>query len=216
MDRPEIINSSLVVPLGSVQAENGLDWTAEAPCSAPPRCRVLEWFPETVRGGSVRVWDLASSATGDFTVGLKLALRKEDRLPIIVDVRRMRGRPDEVRQLVRTIAEGDGRDTKIMLPRDPAQAGQDQADSYVQLLAGYRVETVRQTRSKEIRADAVASQVNIGRVGMMRASWNAVLIDELGAFPLGQHDDQVDALSLTFSHLTAEAARRARFRAPAS
>src|SRR5689334_20170187 len=26
-DRPDITNSSLVVPLGSLQAENGLDWT---------------------------------------------------------------------------------------------------------------------------------------------------------------------------------------------
>jgi predicted phage terminase large subunit-like protein len=51
------------------------------------------------------------------------------------------------------------------------------------------------------RADAAASQANIGRIGMMRASWNAAFADELAAFPRGVHYDQVDALSLAFSKL---------------
>jgi len=51
---------------------------------------------------------------------------------------------------------------------------------------------------------------------MLRASWNPAFIDELGSFPLGQYDDQVDALSLAFSKQTAEAARWARWRALAS
>jgi phage terminase large subunit-like protein len=78
----------------------------------------------------------------------------------------------------------DGRETKIM-PQDPAQAGADQITSYVDLLAGFRVEAARMTGSKELRADAVASRVNVGRVGLMRASWNPALLDELSAFPLG-------------------------------
>jgi predicted phage terminase large subunit-like protein len=182
----------------------------------PAQMPLLEWLPPLVRGTTVRAWDLASSTTGDWTAGLKLALRAEDRLPIVTDVPRMRGRPDEVRKLAGTVAEADGRNTKIMLPRDPAQAGADQADSYVQLLAGHRVEIVRMTGSKETRADAVASQVSIGRVGMLRGPWNAALIDELGAFPLGQHDDQVDALSLAFSQQVARAAQWERWRALAS
>jgi predicted phage terminase large subunit-like protein len=192
------------------------DWYSQYQCRPRPpegamfkpgQMPVLEFLPPLIKGASVRAWDLASSSTGDYTVGLKLSLRAEDRLPLVTDVRRMRGRPDEVRRLVKTVAEADGRDTKIMLPRDPAQAGQDQADSYVQLLAGFRVEAVRMSGSKEIRADAVASQVNIGRVGMLRAAWNGALIDELGAFPLGPHDDQVDALALAFSKTTAQLQR---------
>jgi predicted phage terminase large subunit-like protein len=201
------------------------DWYSQYQCRPRPpegamfrpgQMPVLEWLPELIRGTSVRAWDLASSTTGDYTVGLKLELRKEDRLPLITDVRRMRGRPDEVRRLVHTVAEADGRDTKIMLPRDPAQAGDEHADSYVQLLSGYRVETVRMTGSKETRADVVASQVNIGRVGMLRASWNAGLLDELGAFPLGPHDDQVDALALAFTKAGALDAMRRRWLALAS
>jgi hypothetical protein len=41
----------------------------------------------------------------------------------------------------------------------------------------------------------------IGRIGMLRAPWNNVLLDELASFPLGQHDDQVDVLSYAFSKI---------------
>jgi predicted phage terminase large subunit-like protein len=188
----------------------GGDWYSQYQCRPrppegamfrPAQMPVLEWLPELVRGSQVRAWDLASSSAGDWTVGLKLALRKEDRLPIITDVRRMRGRPDEVRKLVRDVAAADGRlECKIMLPQDPAQAGADQVQSYIEMLAGFRVEAVRMSGSKELRAEPVASQVNIGRVAMLRApAWNAAFVDELGSFPLGQHDDQVDALSLGFN-----------------
>ncbi len=53
------------------------------------------------------------------------------------------------------------------------------------------------------RADGAASQANIGKIGLLKASWNNVLLDELGSFPLGQHDDVIDALSLVFNQLAA-------------
>jgi hypothetical protein len=37
----------------------------------------------------------------------------------------------------------------------------------------------RQTGSTEIRADAVASQVNIGRIGLLRGARNAAFLDSL-------------------------------------
>jgi predicted phage terminase large subunit-like protein len=161
----------------------------------PPGARVLE---------EARGWDLASSAgRGDWTVGLKLArlwggARFED-MYVITDVQRIRGTPDEVRHLVCTVAGADGHMVKQWFPEDPGQAGKDQVQSYAQMLSGYRVEAVRQTGPKETRADTAASQANIGQIGMLRAAWNAALIDELGAFPSGVHDDIVDALSLVFN-----------------
>jgi predicted phage terminase large subunit-like protein len=156
-------------------------------------------------GETVRAWDLASSVRGDWTCGLKLSRIRDFRhfrdTLVITDVQRMRGTPEQVRHLVRTVAEADGRSIKVWLPQDPAQAGADQADSYVRLLSGFRVATERQTGNKVTRADAVASQCNVGRVGLLQVPWNAALLDELGSFPSGQHDDQVDALSLAFSKL---------------
>jgi hypothetical protein len=47
---------------------------------------------------------------------------------VITDVRRIRGTPDEVRHLVRTVAEADGYAVKQCFSRDPGQAGVDQAE----------------------------------------------------------------------------------------
>jgi predicted phage terminase large subunit-like protein len=117
----------------------------------------------------------------------------------VLDIVRFRGSPEEVRKMVRTVAAADGYGTKIWIPKDPAQAGVDQADSYVRMLAGYPIAAERQSGDKVTRADAAASQANIGRIAMLRAPWNAAFIEELAAFPRGVHDDQVDALSLAFS-----------------
>lgn len=67
----------------------------------------------------------------------------------------------------------------------------------------YRVTAERMSGDKVTRAFAVASQVNIGRIGMLQAPWNAALLDELASFPLGQHDDQIDALALAFNQIAA-------------
>jgi predicted phage terminase large subunit-like protein len=173
----------------------------------PARMPVFDVLPERVLA-RVRAWDLASSSsrTADWSVGLKLVqlwrqgASYED-LWIVSDVQRIRGTPDEVRHLVRTVAQADGYGTEIWIPQDPAQAGADQVDSYIRMLSGFPIKAERMSGDKVTRADACASQCNIGRIGILRAPWNAAFIDELGAFPRGVHDDQVDALSLAFSKL---------------
>jgi predicted phage terminase large subunit-like protein len=164
---------------------------------------VFDLLPPVIE--QVRAWDLASSLKGDWTVGLKLARLGDwgdyGSMFVVTNVRRIRGAPEEVRKLVRDVAEADGYDTRIWLPRDPAQAGADQADSYIRMLLGYSVGAERMSGDKATRADAAASQANIGRIGLLRAPWNAAFLDELAAFPRGVHDDQVDALSLAFSKL---------------
>jgi predicted phage terminase large subunit-like protein len=147
----------------------------------------------------MRAWDLASSIRGDWTVGIKLACTYDEQFETvltIVDVQRFRGAPEEVHSQVLTIAQADGHGCTIALPEDPGQAGQSQVTDFTRMLQGYVVMPVRLTGSKEIRALATASQANIGRIRMLRAPWNAALIDELQSFPSGRHDDQVDALSL--------------------
>jgi predicted phage terminase large subunit-like protein len=162
----------------------------------------------------VRAWDLASSDKGDWTVGILLgryyATGYQPRY-VVLDVQRFRGPPEEVRRTVRTIAQSDGPGTKIWLPRDPAQAGADQADSYIGMLSSYRVAAERMSGSKVTRADSVACQVNVGHVGMARAHWNAVFTEELASFPSGKYDDQVDALSLAFSKLEGPSNRLAQW-----
>jgi len=49
---------------------------------------------------------------------------------------------------------------------------------------------------------AVAAQLNIDAVGMLRGSSNAALVDELARVFDRTADDQADALSVAFSKLT--------------
>lgn len=189
------------------------DWWSQYQCAPRPpegamfkpgRMPIIEptMLPHIVE--KVRAWDLASSAKGDWTVGLLLGRSYTpayENTFIVLDIVRFRGPPEQVRATVRAVAQADGPGTKIWLPKDPAQAGADQADSYLRMLSGYPVDAERMSGDKATRADAAASQANIGRISIIRAPWNAAFTDELAAFPRGVHDDQVDALSLAFSKL---------------
>jgi predicted phage terminase large subunit-like protein len=173
----------------------------------PARMPLIEALPDGT-AIAVRAWNLASStkSSADYTVGIKLVQVFNHGSPfsefwIVTDVQRIRGAPEEVPRLVRGVAEADRAGVTIWLPQDPAQAGADQAESYIKLLSGYAVHAERVSGDKVTRADAAAAQANIGRIGMLRAAWNAAFIEELAAFPRGVHDDQVDALSLAFSKL---------------
>jgi predicted phage terminase large subunit-like protein len=158
-------------------------------------------------GRAARGWDLAATeAIGtsdpDWTVGLKLG-RLGDGTFVVLDVARLRGGPDEVEAAIINTAGVDGRDVLIGLPQDPGQAGKGQVRYLARRLTGFRVEASLETGDKATRAAPVASQVNIGNVGLVRAPWNRALLDELAAFPSGRHDDQVDALARAFGVLIA-------------
>jgi len=146
----------------------------------------------------VRAWDFGATAKGDPTVGAKLAMR--DGRAVIGDVVRMSGPPEEVERVLLATAQRDGHAVAIDLPQDPGQAGKAQVQSFTKLLAGFRVTSSPETGSKTLRAEPLAAQVNVGNVSMVRGSWNRRLIDEMRSFPVGQHDDQVDALSRAYNH----------------
>lgn len=156
-------------------------------------------------GNTVRAWDLASTAkTGtnnpDWTVGFKLT-RYSNGSFLIHDVVRLRGGPLEVEAAIVNTAAQDGKSVRIGLPQDPGQAGKTQVLYFTSKLAGYVVESSPETGDKSTRAAPLAAQVNAGNVAMLRAGWNAPLIDEMSGFPSVTHDDQVDAASRAFSML---------------
>jgi predicted phage terminase large subunit-like protein len=216
-DQPEYGYAADLIRTRERLLRNGLsyEWESQYQCRPvpaegamfrPKEMRILDALPAGMfEGGKVRGWDFAATTRGDWTVGIKLVRlygsAADSVMWLITDCRRMRGRPDEVRQLVLDVAKSDGYSTDIWLPEDPGQAGKDQGQSYVRMLAGNRVHLERMTGSKETRAGPVASQVNAGNVAMLRAAWNEPLVEELQSFPLGQHDDIVDALSLAFAKL---------------
>jgi predicted phage terminase large subunit-like protein len=154
----------------------------------------------------VRAWDLASTKKKlgkrdpDFTAGVLLG-KGLDGFYYIVDARRFQERSAKVRQNIKATATQDGTGTYIRIPNDPGQAGNDQSDSYAQLLAGYMIKAVPPTGDKETRATPLASMIGFGLVKMVKGAWNQAFKDELRAFPNGAHDDQVDAAADAFNEV---------------
>lgn len=142
---------------------------------------------------TVRAWDLAASKNGDWTVGVKMALLPSGRL-LVVDVVRGRWLPDERDAQMLAAARMDGKQTRIFIPQDPGQAGVDQSLRLGRMLHGFKVTTSPVSGDKITRAEGLASQINVGNVTIAQdADWKYQFVEEFRQFPLGGHDDQVDA-----------------------
>jgi len=167
---------------------------------------MISRLPVAPVGEVVRAWDLAATReTGtrdpSWTRGVKLVKTAPLGRFVVLDVKSVRGPPDEVERVIVGTAHSDGRAVRIGLPQDPGQAGKAQVLYYARKLAGYVLETGPETGDKATRAGPVASQVNIGNVDVLEAPWNRSFLDELASFPSGAHEDQVDALSRAFTML---------------
>lgn len=151
------------------------------------------------RWRAVRYWDLAATEVKrgrdpDWTVGLKLL--EQNGIYIIADVRRKRARPHVIEKLIEDTAEMDGRRTDIWMEQEPGATGVITIDHYARnVLKGYTFKGNRNSGSKIDRAKPVSAAAEQGRIYVMRAAWNSELFDELEAFPMSTHDDQVDSLS---------------------
>jgi len=170
--------------------------------------KILDLLPSDILACS-RGWDLAATEPSevnkdpDWTFGVKIGRRSNGRF-VVIHVAMARKRSDEVRKLVRQTAEDDGPEVSIALAQDPGQAGKDQSESYVSLLAGFPVHSEPETGSKETRADLFASQWQGGNVEVLRGRWNAEYFSQMEGFPSkGVHDDAVDASSTAFKRLAA-------------
>lgn len=151
----------------------------------------------------VRGWDLAASeGTGDWTVGARMARLPDGRF-VIDGVVRGRWDSHRVREEIAAAAARDPEGTAIELPQDPGQAGKDQAQQLVALLAGYDVTSRTQTGSKEIRATGYAAQQQARNVLLVEGPWNGAWVAEHAGFPRGTHDDQVDTGTTAFNAIVA-------------
>ena len=151
-----------------------------------------------------RYWDRAATAGGgDWTVGVRMA-RTRDGMYYVEDVVRGQWSPGERDRVMLQTAQMDGADVRIVIEQEPGAAGKDVIAHATRMLAGYSVKADRVTGSKELRAEPLAAQMQVGNVRVVRARWNADFVDELLAFPTGAHDDQVDAAAGAFQALSAQ------------
>lgn len=166
-----------------------------------------EWFevvdPEEVpkKAKAVRGWDLAATEkeTAAWTAGVKIS--RFGRTFYIEDVVRLRGSPNKVEAAIVNTASKDTAQTKISIPQDPGQAGVSQKKYLASALIGYPVSFSRESGSKELRAEALASQAEAGNVKIVRGAWNGDFFEEITKFPSSTYKDQVDAASRAFAEL---------------
>ena len=207
---PERFNEEALNRIREVQNKQGGAYSFESLYQQNPTPRegaffkvsqlqIVDAVPANLK--TIRAWDLAASTNGDYTVGAKLG-KDEAGLFYVLDVVRGQWTPDERNRVMMQTSALDGRSTRIRLSQDPGAAGVDQVQALTRMLAGYSVRSERESGSKEVRADGFASQVNAGNVRMLAGDWNKAFIEEARTFPLGKHDDQIDAISNAFNDLS--------------
>lgn len=153
-----------------------------------------------------RGWDLAATTpttenqSPDSTSGIKIGIRKNGDV-IILDRKNKKINANGVRQLVKNTASTDGTKCKIRIPQDPGQAGKVQAQEYIKLLSGYPIKTMPVSGDKQTRSGGLSAQWHAGNVYLLAGDWNEGYLAEMNAFPLGAHDDDVDASNDAYSEI---------------
>lgn len=151
---------------------------------------------------TIRAWDLAGTeGAGAYTVGVRMRYGRESRKFYIDDVKRAQLSSGGVRDLILNTAIEDTSECKIILPKDPGQAGVAQIADFTAMLAGFNVTAETQSGSKEVRAEPFAGHIENGHVCVLQAVWTKAFVEELRFFPKGRYADQVDAASSAFNAL---------------
>lgn len=163
------------------------------------------------KGRCVRYWDRASTEPGrgnpdpDWTVGLKMIRNGDDMT--ILDVVRVRQRPEGVLATIKATCDADGDDVEQWLEEDPGQAGQAEKAMYWREMEGKQVRFMRPVGSKVKRALPASAQAEAGHIRVVRGPWLSDFFSEVEKFADWDnlpdddkpktlpHDDQVDALS---------------------
>ncbi len=169
---------------------------------------IIGSFPAEAKD-AIRYWDKAGSSTdGDFSTGV-LMVRFEG-VFYIVDVVRGRWSPFERNKVIAQTAELDrlkfGGRCQLWIEQEPGNGGKESAMISQRELARYGVRIDKPHDGKDIRARPFAAQCEAQNVRLVGGEWTGEYIDELTAFPNGEHDDQVDASSGAFNKLMTAAA----------
>lgn len=172
-----------------------------------------------------RIWDLASTPwkgdtvlpgtsarddgdPPDWTRGGLFGVTRDHRL-ILLDMKGWRDSPGAIESAMIVTARTDGPGVTVVLPHDPAQAGDYQVEALTNALrreAGVRrIETVRATKGKEEYAAVASRYAFRGKILVQRAPWNRSFFSEIEAFPgipgkPPPKKDQVDVLSQACVH----------------
>jgi len=191
-------------PITRQQLENG-DWDVQQEGALAKRewFQVVEMAPAHAR--RVRFWDMAATEKSaksddpDYTVGAKWA--ELAGTFYVEHVIRERVAAANVMGLIRQTAEADGQRVTVNWEQEGGSSGKIVAAEMAKALVGFSFAPVGVHKDKVTRAMPWLAQAQAGNVKLVRGPWIAAWLDEICAFPMAGHDDQVDAGSGAFAAL---------------
>ncbi len=154
-----------------------------------------------------RAWDFALTKPSernpdpDFTVACKVAVDFNG-VYYVLDLIRFRENPFKVEQFFHNITTSDGNNCISKIPQDAGGMAKGFVANLVKNNPGFQIKIEKVSKSKETRAGNASSQAGINNVKLIKADWNQSFLIELESFPIGNHDDQVDAFSDAINELT--------------
>jgi predicted phage terminase large subunit-like protein len=166
----------------------------------------LDEFPP---GEDVRSWDLASTekqiakSDPDWTCGAKLRVIRRGIVNEIWLSDMVRVQAETTRRDMKMLATAahDGPGVRILVE---AVAGYKDAVAWLKkrLHGVRRVEPVHVSRDKFVRSLVLEPVIEAGNFHILRGPWNEAFLAELGDWPSGAHDDQIDAVVNGYTKLT--------------
>lgn len=174
--------------------------------------RVVQALPDNP-SRVVRAWDMAATeGAGDYSAGC-LMMKLEDGGYCIGDLIRGQWSVGQRDRIIQQTAAMDAHRWKkymIVLEQEPGSSGVSATEYLIRQLSGYNARGAKATGEKDVRAQPLSAQCEIGNVSLLQAEWTREFVDELVMFPEGRNDDQVDAASGAFNEL-AKPKRKAVF-----
>ncbi|MEQ1603762.1 MAG: terminase family protein [Pyrinomonadaceae bacterium] len=170
-----------------VPAEGGMfkrEWFGRIISAPPPG---LRW---------IRGYDLGVTATADsdYTASFRVAFDGEGNMYIDGGFRRRMEFPEQRRYILTRLAVEAN--TEHVIEGTLNGLAVVQAITSERPPRGHLVRAVKVRDPKTSRALEWINIAEQGRLLLVRGAWNEEFIDECCSFPLGTHDDQVDAVSL--------------------
>lgn len=159
-------------------------------------------------GRLCRFWDKAGSDTvGDWSAGVLML--EHGNIYYVVDVVHGRWGPFERNNVIRQTAEIDNvkygqHRVQLWIEQEPGNGGKESAMISVRDLARFGPKLDKPHTDKVSRARPFSAQCEAGNVRLVAGPWVTEYLDELATFPVGAHDDQVDASSGAFNKLVLE------------
>jgi predicted phage terminase large subunit-like protein len=170
------------------------------------KLEVVDEMPGAIRR-TVRFWDLAATPEGaspdpDYTASCKMA-QLEDGRYIILHVTQDRLGPGATKARMRTLAESDGHSVAVRIEQEGGSSGKSIIYEYVTMLDGWDVRGETASGPQLLRVMPWASQVEVGRVLLLRGSWVDSFTDEARVYSGDgrTHDDQVVAAAGAYRQL---------------